>query len=126
MRLTSFKDLIVYQAAIRAACATYRLTAGFPSSELYGMAAQMRRAAVSIPANIAEGYARSRRGYMNHVNIALGSANELETLCIVARQVGVAAESDIVALEQGAIELQKMIAGLQRALGRGASRDEGA
>lgn len=69
----------------------YRLTSAFPKDELYGLTSQMRRAAVAIPSNIAEGYGRETRGaYLNFLRIARGSLRELKTQLLIARRVGVA------------------------------------
>jgi four helix bundle protein len=78
--LKSHKDLIVYQKAYRLCLEIYRLTREFPKEELYGLVSQMRRSAVSIPSNIAEGYSRkNRKEYVQFLRIALGSCAELET-----------------------------------------------
>ena len=70
---------------------TYRITASFPRNEQFGLVQQMRRAAVSIPSNIAEGHSRrTRQAYINHVNIALGSLAELDTQIELATQMGMA------------------------------------
>lgn len=69
--------------------ACYKITASFPASERYGLASQMRRAAVSIPSNIAEGHCgRSTRPYLNHVSIALGSHGELRTCLEISDRLG--------------------------------------
>ena len=74
------RDLIVWQRAIELVLETYRLTESFPKREIYGLAAQMRSAAVSIPANIAEGRGRyTRAEYIRFITIAIGSLRELET-----------------------------------------------
>jgi len=76
----SFKDLIAWQKAMALAKAVYLKTAGFPSSEVYGLVIQMRRAAVSIASNIAEGKGwNSQRDFQHFVVQARGSLNELET-----------------------------------------------
>ena len=76
----SFKDLLVWQEAMILAEITYRLVALLPNSERYELSSQMRRASVSIPSNIAEGYARESRGsYLQFLRIARGSLRELET-----------------------------------------------
>ncbi len=78
--LKSHKDLIVWQKAMELAVLIYDLTKGMPKTEQYGLTSQMLRAAVSIPANIAEGNSRSsRKDYARFVSIARGSAAELET-----------------------------------------------
>ena len=82
---TSYRDLVVWQKAIKLAVAVYDATERFPRSELYGMMSQMRRAVTSIPANIAEGYGRrSARQRYSFLENALGSVYELETHVEVA------------------------------------------
>ena len=83
--IRSYKDLIAWQQSMELVVACYRLTEGFPSSERYGLASQLQRAAVSVPANIAEGHSRRTRGaYINHLSIAYGSLAELETHILIA------------------------------------------
>ena len=80
-RINTFRELEVWNLSMEQTTCVYRLTERFPRSEQFGLTAQMRRCAVSIPANIAEGHnRRSRRAYLNHVAIALGSLAELDTL----------------------------------------------
>jgi four helix bundle protein len=78
------RDLETWQVAMDAVTATYRITSSFPRSETYGLSAQMRRAAVSVPSNVAEGNARSGKAGVNHLGIALGSYAELDTQLEVA------------------------------------------
>src|SRR4051794_28308447 len=76
--VTNFRDLRVWQAAMGLVTAVYQLTQTFPREETYGLAGQMRRAAVSVPSNIAEGHAREHlREYLHHLSIAQGSLAEL-------------------------------------------------
>ena len=77
--IKSYKDLDAWQAAMAVAEQCYLITKSLPQSEQYGLTAQMRRAAVSVAANIAEGHQKTRAGCVNHVQIALGSLAELET-----------------------------------------------
>jgi four helix bundle protein len=87
----SFKDLIVWRQAMDLARASYYLTRGFPREELFGLTSQIRRAATSVPANIAEGNGRAtRRDYVNFLHIAQGSLRELETLLLLAKEVNLA------------------------------------
>ncbi|MGB7441424.1 MAG: four helix bundle protein [Coleofasciculaceae cyanobacterium] len=87
--INDFKDLRIWQQGITIAEKCYFLTKLFPKDELYGMVQQIRRAAVSIPANIAEGYGRrSTAEYIRFLNIAQGSINELETHLILSQKVG--------------------------------------
>jgi len=80
MKTRSFKDLIVWQKAYRLVLEIYKTTENFPKAEAYGIAQQMRRSAVSIPSNIAEGYGRKHKlEYKHFLSIAYGSLLELET-----------------------------------------------
>jgi len=82
--MKSYRDLIVWQRSIELVTEVYVLTSLFPKNEQFGMVSQMRRAAVSIPANIAEGYARKhRKEYVQFVRIAYGSGAELETFFVI-------------------------------------------
>jgi four helix bundle protein len=86
-------DLIVWQQGIVLVKTIYKLTASFPESERFGLSSQMRRAAVSIPANIAEGVSRnSFRDRIYFLSIARSSLNELETHAILARELGFASD----------------------------------
>ncbi len=86
--LKSYKELIVWQKSIALVKEVFKLTDKFPRSELYGIIAQMRRAAVSIPSNIAEGYGRrSTKSYIQFYLIAYGSALELETQLIISKEL---------------------------------------
>jgi four helix bundle protein len=87
--IRSYKDLEVWKRAMTLAELCYRATAEFPREEMYGLTAQIRRAVVSIPANIAEGYGRDQTGsFVQFLRIAQGSARELETHLILARRIG--------------------------------------
>lgn len=83
-----YKELIAYQKAYDLVLRTYRLTASFPKEELYGLTGQIRRAAVSVPSNIAEGFMRGSKEYIQFLKIALGSAAELETQLTLSRDLG--------------------------------------
>lgn len=84
--VAGYQDLLVWQRSMDLVENVYRLTGGMPSSEQYGLISQMRRAAVSVPSNIAEGYGRQATGeYRHHLSIGRGSLLELEThvlLCV--------------------------------------------
>jgi len=85
MKVKDYKDLKVWQKGIEIADKIWAVTEDFPKSELYGLAGQMRRASVSIPSNIAEGFARQHsREYKQFLHIALGSCAELDTQLIIA------------------------------------------
>ena len=82
----SFRDLVVWQKAMQLTLAVYRITQGFPREELYGLASQMRRLAVSVPSNIAEGHGRLNTGeFRQFLGIARGSNSELQTQIEIAR-----------------------------------------
>ncbi|MCB1217987.1 four helix bundle protein [bacterium] len=90
-----FQDLIIWQRSFQLAEEIYRMTERFPKSEIYGMTSQLRRSAVSIPANIAEGYGRfSQKDYARFIGIALGSCTELETLLLLSVKVGITSASN--------------------------------
>lgn len=89
MTITSYRDLIVWKKSVTLVCDVYRMTATFPADERFGLTAQLRRAAVSIASNIAEGYGRASRGeYLNALSVARGSANEVETLILISQRLG--------------------------------------
>ncbi len=118
-RVQSFKDLTVWQKALPLAAQVYRVTGGFPASERSGLSAQMRRAAVSIPSNIAEGHTRrSRKEFERHLDIALASAAELETQLLLAERVGYTSGEAISVVVGELTQVQKMLRGLMRSLGR--------
>jgi four helix bundle protein len=86
--LNSYKDLIVWQKSIQLVFEVYRITTLFPKEELYCLTSQMRRAVISIPSNIAEGYKRQGLGeYLRFLNISEASANELETQLIITKKL---------------------------------------
>ena len=86
--MQNFRDLKVWQKSHSMVLGVYRATSSFPREELYGLSSQMRRAAVSIPANIAEGCGRrSGPDFARHLQIAAGSASELEYFCMLARDL---------------------------------------
>jgi four helix bundle protein len=84
----SYKDLIVWQKAIALSLEIYQVTKSFPKEELYALSDQMRRAAVSIPSNIAEGRSRrTSKDFTHSLHIALGSAAELDTQLLISREL---------------------------------------
>lgn len=88
MGLRTYRDLDVWQKGMDLVVAVYELTKSFPPEEKYGLTGQIQRAAVSIPANIAEGYGRIHRGdYLHHLSIARGSLAEVETHLLIAHRL---------------------------------------
>lgn len=87
-KIRSFKQLLIWQKGIDIVKEVYRLSKDFPREELYGLTTQMRRAAISIPSNIAEGFKRNHNNeYRQFLHYALGSAAELETQLIIAQEL---------------------------------------
>ncbi len=88
MSIKSYKQLIVWQKAIELVKEIYKVTSLFPKSELFTLSSQMRRAAISIPSNIAEGYnRRNRNEYRHFLHISFASGSELETQMIIAKDI---------------------------------------
>ena len=105
----SFKELDIWQLAIRIVKDVYRLTGQLPKTEEYGLASQMKRAAVSLPANIAEGFRkRHAKEFRQSLHIALGSAAELETYCELCRELFDGAAGNAISLIEKLIGFQKM------------------
>jgi four helix bundle protein len=97
-KINQFRDLRVWQGGIDVVEAVYRASARFPKSEMSGLSAQVRRAAVSIPSNIAEGHARtSTKDYLHHISIAQASLAEVETQLEIAVRLGYIAPADLAA-----------------------------
>lgn len=113
----SYRDLRVWKESFALSIAIYKLTRDFPSEELYGLTSQIRRSAVSIPSNIAEGYGRgTRRDYRSFISIARGSTLELQTQLAIASELGF---GKAVLLREGQIqaeEVGKMLWGLLQKL----------
>ena len=114
-----FKDLLVWQRAMDLAVEANRLSQPWPKSELYGLTAQLKRSALSVPANIAEGHGREHLGdYLHHLSIASGSLMELETELLLAQRLGYLAAEDAEGVFKRVQEVGRMLAGLSRKLKR--------
>ncbi|HUF25996.1 MAG TPA: four helix bundle protein [Gemmatimonadaceae bacterium] len=111
----SYRDLIVWGRSMTFVTEVYRLTRRFPRDEIFGLMAQLRRASVSIPSNIAEGHARPRRDYLRFLRIARGSVQETETQLLIAIELGFVTPADCDAALKLADEVNRMLAGLGRA-----------
>jgi len=117
MPLQTYKELKVWRKAIDLVEQVYLLTKGFPQEERFSLVSQMRRAAVSVPANIAEGYGRTHRGdYLRHLSVSRGSLLELETHLVIAARLGFVAEEHVTGLEQNVQEVDRMLYGLIESL----------
>jgi len=109
--------LRAFELADEVAVLVYRVTAGFPREELYGLTSQMRRAAVSVPSNIVEGCARdSQADYLRFLYIAFGSLRELHYQLSLSKRLGFLHNQDSSLLEAKIIETEKVLSGLIRAL----------
>jgi four helix bundle protein len=94
--INSYRDLRVWQTAMALAEACYLLTRRFPKDEMFGMIAQIRRAAASVPANIAEGHGRQQtRSFIQYLRVAQGSLKEVETHLLLSQRVGLVSEDDV-------------------------------
>lgn len=113
--MNKFKELKVWQKSIQLVTKIYIATSDFPKEELYGITSQMRRSAISIPSNIAEGAGRGANKEFSHfLDIAKGSSFELETQLIISRELGFSHNSAIDKIAVELEEIQKMITGLQK------------
>ncbi len=115
--LRSYRDLLVWQKAMEFVVETYRFTESFPREEVYGLRSQVRRASVSVPSNIAEGYGRaSRKEYLQFLYVAQGSLKETETQIILAEMLGYVSKDATELLLEKAALVGKLLGGLIRAL----------
>jgi four helix bundle protein len=120
VQVRSYRDLTAWQRAIELVEAVYLVSGGFPREELYGLTSQIRRAAVSVAANIAEGYGRDASGsYAQFLRIARGSLREVETLMIIAGRVNLATREEIAQILELCDEEGRILHGLIRSLGVG-------
>jgi four helix bundle protein len=117
MCMFNFEKLAVWQKAIDFADLVYSVTRGFPSDERFGLTNQMRRAAVSISSNIAEGSSRSSKpDYCRFIEIATGSVFEVVSQATIGRRQGWLSDSDYQMLSVAADEQSRMLSGLRRSL----------
>jgi four helix bundle protein len=117
LKAQSFRDLVVWQRAMQLTVAIYRLTKEFPREELYGLSSQIRRSAVSVPSNIAEGQGRFTVGeFKQFLGIARGSNFEVQTQLELARALNLGNSALIVEAEKLSHEVGKMIYGLAESI----------
>ncbi len=113
----TYQDLRVWQRAMELAETCYAARGQFPREEIYGLTSQIRRAATSVVANIAEGYGRESRGdFIRFLRASQGSLKELETHVILCRRIGVGAEEDLGHMAKGCEEVGKMLRAFVRYL----------
>jgi len=116
--LSTYRDLRAWQEAIKLVEAVYKVTQAFPQEERFGLCAQMQRAAVSVPSNIAEGYGREhRKEYLQHLSIARASLMELETHIIIVDKLGYVSHDDFKDLWEQAQVAGRILRGLTQSLG---------
>ena len=113
----SYRDLEVWQKAMDLAEGCCRATKGFPKEELFGLASQIRRAAASVPANLAEGHGRQHtREFLNFVSMARGSLMELETHLLLSQRVGLLTPAALEPLLRMTDDISRMLTGLRKGL----------
>src|SRR5207244_1516772 len=114
---SSFRELQVWQRGMDIVEAVYRISGGFPKIEIYGLMSQVRRAAVSVPSNIAEGHTRSStREYLRHVSVAQGSLAEVETQLELAARLRYVTEQELQPVQEQCVYLGRQLHHLRDAL----------
>lgn len=108
--MSTFKDLLIWQKAMTLVTKVYQSTKLFPKEELFGLTSQIRRSAVSIPSNIAEGYGRDgKNDYLKFLNISLSSLFEMQTQIEIAKNIDYLNENDFTILYNDSRELERML-----------------
>jgi four helix bundle protein len=116
-RNRGFKDLLAWQRAMQMVLAVYELTAQFPIAERFGLSGQMRRAAISVPSNIAEGYGRVTTGeFKQFLGHARGSSAEVETQLMIAKKLHFGSDETIDDAERLCFEVSRLLTALMRSL----------
>ena len=119
MSVRDYRDLIAWQKSVDFIEEIYRLTRSFPKEEQFGMVTQMRRAAVSVSANIAEGSSRATsRDYLNFISQARGSLREVESLVLVSKRLHFATAEECVRSTDLADEISRILSGLRAAIAK--------
>jgi four helix bundle protein len=112
--MRGYRDLVAWKQAMALVIEIYRVTCAFPKDELYGLTSQLRRAAVSVPSNIAEGYSRSSRNELHQfIGHARGSLGEVETQVEIARNLGYLSSPAASELLDRIAELGRVLTGLR-------------
>ena len=115
--IRDYRDLLIWQRAMKLAQAIYSATATFPAAEMYGLTSQIRRSAISVPFNIAEGHGRENEGdFRRFLAIARGSLAELQTQLILSGELGFIDQKSIAPLLENTEEVARMIRGMQKNL----------
>lgn len=122
--MKSYRDLLVWQKAMSLVTEVYKATRSFPKEEVYALTSQIRRAAISIPSNIAEGQGRqSRKEFLQFLAVARGSLLELETQVLIAQDLGYLTPIQTKQFSDTTTELGKMLNGLMNALNRSSTTE---
>ncbi len=117
MAITTYRDLVVWQKAMDLVVHVYKLTSVFPRDELYGLTAQLRKSAISVPSNISEGQGRkSTAEFMHHLSIALGSLCEVETQLLVAGRLEYVEGAPLDTIIEQCAEVGRLLNGLYNSL----------
>ncbi len=110
------KRLEVWRKSVDFVIEIYKITKGFPADERYALVSQMRRAAVSIPSNLAEGAAKGTNEYIQYIRIAIGSASELDTQLEICYRLGYLSKDSYQNLDQRLTQIDRMLVGLRQSL----------
>ncbi len=122
--MDSHKSLIVWQKSIDLVKLVYNAVQLFPKEEIFGLVSQMKRAVVSIPSNIAEGFGRgSRKDCKRFIYIALGSTIELDTQILISKELGFLSEDNSITIESLLIEIKRMLKALIKSMKEEAIED---
>jgi four helix bundle protein len=117
MSVRTYRELVVWQKAMDTVELVYRISEQFPKVEIYGLTSQMRRAAISVPSNIAEGQGRkSTKDFLKHLSIAYGSLLELETQIQIAERLSYLNQSDCKLVLEATGEVGRLLNGLMNSL----------
>ncbi len=116
-KLKSYKELKVWQRSYQLCLEIYKITKGFPDEEKYGLTSQLRRAAVSVPSNVSEGYGRKTTPeYIQFLYIAYGSICEIETQILLSGDLGYISNGRLEMLKEGIREVERMLKASIRSL----------
>lgn len=116
MRIKSYRDLEAWQIGMEFVVSMYSVTRTFPRQEMFGLTAQLRRAAVAIPSNVSEGHQHGTKAYLHFVVIALGSLAEAQTQLELASRLRIGAENELESVSALAVRLRQVLHGLRRSL----------
>lgn len=108
--MSTYRNLIIWQKWMELVTEAYRLAPSFPLEELYGLSSQIKRSAISIPSNIAEGYGReSKKDYLKFLNIAVSSLFEHQTQLEIAKNLGFTSEETHISIHENTREVERML-----------------